>query len=71
MKTVKEIAAFVEAYCNVIANVPRKDVDVITSLKALDYAEDEIAKRFPEAGSVLDAYHLWGSARSYNEGETK
>jgi hypothetical protein len=67
MKTVKEIAAFIDAYNQVIAAVPRQDVDVITSLKALDYDESEIAIRFPEAASVLDAYHLWGAARSYNE----
>jgi hypothetical protein len=70
MKTVKEIAAFIEAYGNIIANVQRKDVEVITMMKALDYDEMEIANRFPEAGSVLDAYHLWGAARSYNEGAT-
>jgi hypothetical protein len=68
MKTAKEIATFVDAYSRICGYVSKEDALAIATMLSQGIDEDDIYEKYFDATSVIDAYLLWGAARSYNEG---
>jgi len=65
MKTAKEITAFVRAYSQCMAYESAENAETIVLMLSMDYDEEKILERFPQATTVLDAYHLWNEAKKF------